>query len=112
MNDRTAVPLPPAYDACRGGSVASLSRGSPSTPTGSSKATVMLTIRPVPYAPSGPGDVTRTTVGGTPSIAMSLECPSDPGVPGSGRNRMVPAPSPGAARIDAPPSSTRASTPV
>ena len=77
-NDRAAVPLPPAYVAFRGGSVASPSEGAAAaaaaraTTTGSSNTTVMLTMRPVPYVPSGSGDKTRSTEGGTPSISMSF----------------------------------------
>ena len=97
-NDRVAVPLPPAYVAFRGGSVASSSEGAAAAvaaaaaaaaaraaTTGSSNTTVMLTMRPVPYVPSGSGDETRSTEGGTPSISMSFECPSEPGAPGTGR---------------------------
>ena len=130
------VPLPPAYEAppgrsasapsshcpssrpCTqriappGRSIDAPSAGSPSTTTGSSNATVMSTMCPVPYVPPGLVDVTPTTAGAAPSTAMSRLCPSDPGSPGAGRARTALAPPCASRRIDAAPPRDRASAPA
>ena len=61
VNLSALVPLPPAYVAFLGGSVASASAGDPATVTSSPNATVMLIIRPVPYVPLALADVTFST---------------------------------------------------
>ena len=89
VNVRSPVPLPPAYVAFLGGSVASASAGDPATVTASPNATVMLIIRPVPYVPSELAEDTPDTCRGSPSMAMLDEAASEPALPGSGRPRSA-----------------------
>ena len=44
---------------------------------------------PLPYVLSGLSDVTLTTLGLAVSMAMSLECASEPRAPGSGSSRLA-----------------------
>ena len=112
-NSRVPVPLPPAYEALRGGSVASASDGAPSTTTGSSSVMKMATMRPVPCVPFGLGESTRSTDGADPSMTMSRLCPSEPGLPGAGSVRRATAATPCVPwRIAAPPGRDRAATPA
>ena len=68
------MPLPPAYEAFRGGAVPRPSAaGSTPTVTGSVNWTAMPTMRPVPYVPFWLGEETRSTEGGTPSISIFFE---------------------------------------
>ena len=62
---------------------------SPLYTTRSPKVTVMLIVLPAPYGPSGVADVTLATRGPVVSMAMSLECASEPCVPGGSSVRMA-----------------------
>ena len=49
----------------------------------------MLIVLPARYGPSGVADVTLSTLGAVVSMAMSLECASEPWVPGGSSVRMA-----------------------
>ena len=91
------VPLPEAYGALRAAAPpaapacpASIpSAAAPRTTTGSLNSTAMRTAEPAAYAPSRSGEDAHTADGGTASIAMSAEWPSEPGEPGAGSVRLA-----------------------
>ena len=89
------MPLPEAYAAGAGAAPPALrsSKGAaPRYETGSVKATLTLTIRPAPYAPSGVAEVTEAASGAIPSILIEFGPDSEPGEPGTGRVRSASTP--------------------
>ena len=86
-----AVLLPDRYGAGRMPSLTLRVRtgAAPVYITGSPKLTEMAICRPWAYGPSGVADVTPATRGPAVSMAMSLECASEPRAPGSGSVRFA-----------------------
>ena len=84
------VPLPPAYEALRGGSVARASAGAPVTVTGAEKLTAIATVLLSVYAESPPDESTPVTydVAGVPTMMR------ESGPPGPEPGRAVPTASP------------------
>ena len=90
-NVSSPVPVPAAYTAFPGGSVASARRGTPATSTARLNATVMLTVVPAAYEPLALGEVTPVAYADVPdvSIWMFPAARSDPVEPLAGSVRLA-----------------------